>query len=160
MTTLYFDSNRPGGLGPFTTDGANNGNDIYAAFLLFDDTFLWPHLVRSLSSEFADRHPTIRSDGLEVFFHSDRPGGQGLMDLWVSRRAKTWHEWGEPVNVSSLNTVVNDAGPALSFDGRTLYFQSAVPEANFDLFAATREFRECRPPCVCDHCDVHEACRK
>ena len=33
LVTLYFDSNRAGGPGPFTDDGAHNGNDLYAATL-------------------------------------------------------------------------------------------------------------------------------
>jgi hypothetical protein len=39
-----------------------------------------------------------------------------------------------------VNSTVNDAGPELSFDGRTLYFQSLRPGTlgAFDLYITTR----------------------
>jgi hypothetical protein len=65
----------------------------------------------------------------------------GLLDLWVSTRATTWDPWGTPVNLGSVvNSANNDAGPALSFDGRALYFNSARPGGSgaFDLFVTVR----------------------
>jgi len=142
VRTLYFDSNRPGGVGPFTNDAAHNGNDIYASILLADDTFAPAQLVTELSSTAADRQPTIRRDGLELFFTSDREGTLGLLDVWVSTRVTPWEPWGTPVNVLSINSSgSNDAGPALSFDGTTLYFHSigiVGGSPGFDLYVTTR----------------------
>jgi hypothetical protein len=142
VTTLYFDSNRPGGSGPFTDDPpARNGNDIYLSVLLPDDTFAPAELVAELSTDSVDRQPAIRRDGLEVYFTSNRPrsdGVVGFLDLWVSTRATPWDPWGDPVNVQSLNTGANEAGPALSFDGLTLYFQSLGSVGAFDVFVTTR----------------------
>jgi WD40-like Beta Propeller Repeat len=91
---------------------------------------------------FLDRQPVIRRDGLEVFFASNRsPGGYGGLDLWVSTRPTTSDPWLTPVNVGSMvNTIANEAGSALSFDGTTLYFQSVRPIAPvpFDLIVTTR----------------------
>jgi WD40-like Beta Propeller Repeat len=140
---LYFDSNRPGGLGPFGEDGANNGNDIYSSMLLSDETFAPPQLVAELSTVFLDRQPTIRRDGLEIFFASNRPVDGSALDLWMSTRATPWDPWGTPVklppHINRAGAV--DAGPALSFDGTTLYFHSAGSvggSSAFDLFAVTR----------------------
>jgi hypothetical protein len=45
---------------------------------------------------------------------------------------------GTPVSVASVNSARNDAGPELSFDGETLYFNSTLPgETAFVLFVAT-----------------------
>ena len=138
---LYFDSNRLGGFGPFTDDAAHNGNDLYSSVVLGDDSFAPAQLVAELSSVFFDRQPAIRRDGLEMFFASNRPvdGADRLLDVWVSTRATPWDPWGIPVNLQSpVNTAANDAGPAISFDGKTLYFHSVGSVGAFDLFVTTR----------------------
>jgi Tol biopolymer transport system component len=138
VITLYFDSNQPGGPGPFTDDPAHNGNDIYASILEPDDTFGPAVLVTELSTPSSDRQPVIRRDGLELFFASDRSGG---FDLWVSTRATTWDPWLTPVNLGSpVDSTGNDTGPALSFDATSLYFQSNRPGGfgAFDLYVTTR----------------------
>lgn len=140
MTTLYFDSNRPGGFGPFSFDGAGNGNDIYASMLQQDGTFGPAGLVAELSTEFFDRQPTISRDGRELYFSSDRPGGSGALDLWVSTRETPWDSWSPPVVLPPpINSTTNDAGPELSFEGRALYFQLTPPgSGSFDLHITTR----------------------
>ena len=40
-----------------------------------------------LSRPMTENRPTIRQDGLEIFFYSDRTGGQGSSDLWTSTRS-------------------------------------------------------------------------
>ncbi len=143
--TLYFDSNRLGGPGPFTDDapgsgGIHNGNDIYASVLMPDGTFGAPALVPNVNTTFNDRRPAIRRDGLEMIFSSNRPGGIGASDLWVSTRASTSMPWSVPMLVPGVNSAVNDAGPAFSFDGTTLFFHSnrSPGFGQFDLWMASR----------------------
>jgi WD40-like Beta Propeller Repeat len=88
-------------------------------------------MVAEVSTVFIDRQPTISRNGLEMFFASNRPGsitapnGQRTLDVWVATRATTKDAWSAPLNVGPpVNSSANEAGPALSFDGRTLYFQS------------------------------------
>jgi hypothetical protein len=143
VITLYFESNRVDGPGPYTNDPSSNGNDIYASLLQPDDMFGVATLVAELSTPYADRQPTVRRDGLEIVFASNRPGPDavGGLDLWVSTRAATSDPWPPPVDLGPLvNYAGNDAGPAFSFDGRTLYFQSDRPGGygQYDLHAITR----------------------
>jgi len=143
VITLYFESNRLDGPGPFTNDPSSNGNDIYAAILQPDDTFGAPALVAELSTPFAERQPTVRRDGLEMYFASNRPhaGAVGGLDIWVSTRARTSDPWSAPVNVGALvNYAGNDAGPALSFDGTALYVQSDRPggSGQYDIYVIAR----------------------
>jgi Tol biopolymer transport system component len=114
--TLFFSSNRPGGMG---------ATDIYASTLQPDETFGIPVPVTELNSPFADIAPNIRRDGLELFLCSNRPGSLGDDDLWVSTRPSTSDPWSTPVNLGPLvNSVLTDNAPALSFKGTELYFTS------------------------------------
>ena len=67
-------------------------------------------------------HPSISVDGDKMFFASDRPGGFGGMDIYVSH--KQGDSWGDPVNLGpEINTEVEDIFPYIHADG-TLYFAS------------------------------------
>jgi len=142
VITLYFSSNRPGGLG---------GNDIYASTLNEDGedgTFGPAGLVAELSSTFDDQGPAIRRDGREIYLTSNRPGtfgaGGQAIDLWVATRTSTSDPWATPVNVGPVvNSEFIDAGPALSRDGTQLYFHSPFRSGNvggpmFDIWVSTR----------------------
>jgi Tol biopolymer transport system component len=127
--TLYFHSNRPGGIG---------ADDIYASTLNLDESFGPAIVVEELSSPFLDRLPGIRRDGLEAFITSNRPGGFGLLDVWVSTRASTSNPWSIPVNLGpAINSAAADGRAVLTFDGTYLYFHSQR-FGTFDLFVATR----------------------
>jgi len=140
-TILYFNSDRPGGLG---------GQDIYASTLQPDGNFGAAVLVDELSSASNDTFPDVSRDGLTMFFVSDRPGsipdldtGNPSEDLWVSTRASTLDHWSEPVNLGpAVNSPFVDSSPSLSFDGTTLYFFSAYREGNqsdfFDIWMTKR----------------------
>jgi len=131
VITLYFTSDRPGGVGLL---------DIYASMLQSDETFGSAALVLELSSPSNDRGPTIRRDGLEIVFPSNRPGGLGFDDLWASTRPSTSDPWSVPVNLGpAVNSASSDAQPEFSFDGTDLYFNSGRPGFGlFDLWVTTR----------------------
>src|SRR5262249_18572766 len=64
-------------------------------------------------------------DGLTLYFYSNRPGGQGSNDIWVSQRASTDDAWGTPVNLgATVNTGAMEFVPALSRDEHWLFFAS------------------------------------
>jgi len=133
VTTLYFTSlNRPGNVGDW---------DIYASTLQADGTFGPGELVPELCSIGRDTRTSISRNGLEIFITSNRPGGLGGLDVWVSTRGSTSESWSAPVNVGApVNSTDNDGAPALSFDGTALYFYSLRPGGygGNDLYIATR----------------------
>ena len=93
-----------------------------------------------VNSPFYDGEPFISSDGLSLYFTSNRPGGFGGADMYVATRATKEDEWGAPVN---LGPIVNSAGsegsPCISTDGRVLFLARAlVGGNNFDLWMTTR----------------------
>ena len=56
---------------------------------------------------YKDAMPSISSDGLMLFFNSNRPGGFGSFDLFVSTRASLSDPWGNAVNLGSqVNTLL------------------------------------------------------
>src|SRR5207247_8549492 len=72
--------------------------------------------------------PAPSKDGLSLYFNSNRPGGFGGHDIWVSQRASREDAWGEPVNLGpTINTASNEDVPSFSRDGHTMYFNSDRP---------------------------------
>ena len=83
------------------------------------------NLGPTVNSKADELYPRISADGRMLFFASQRPGGQGNTDLWLTRRATLDDDWGTPVNLGPrVNTSSEDSGPSISTDGRTLYFWS------------------------------------
>lgn len=123
----------------FSSTRAGNGN-IYLS--TFDgETFTAPALVPGVNSAQNDLRPNLRRDGLELFFDSNRPGGIGGLDLWVTTRASTSHAWSAPQNLgANANSAANELRATLSWDGTTLYFGStrAGGEGSQDIYVTTR----------------------
>jgi hypothetical protein len=81
-----------------------------------------------------DSAPEISPDGLSLLFTSERAGGLGDRDLWMSTRSDVAGTWDTIVNLAGLNSALSDDEPELRFDGKELLFQR-----NFsDVFVATR----------------------
>ncbi len=80
----------------------------------------------------------LSADGLTLIWHSNRPGNQGNMDLWMSTRSTTSGTWGMATNLgATINSAFDDRAPTLSSDGLTLIFNSNR-NGNSDLFMSTR----------------------
>ncbi len=77
-----------------------------------------------VNSSFEEGEPSISSDGLELFFHSTRPGGEGSFSIWHSTRATVNDPFGPPTNIAGTNSSASDFSPGVSADGLTLYFIS------------------------------------
>ncbi|MBE7501153.1 MAG: PD40 domain-containing protein [Verrucomicrobiales bacterium] len=85
--------------------------------------------------------PCITPDGLTLYFASDRPGGVGQRDIWVTTRPTLSARWGTPINLgAAVNTTAIEDDPFLSADGLSLYFDSTRPGSlgSRDLWVATR----------------------
>lgn len=84
-----------------------------------------PALLMGINSTYDELGPEISADGSALYFYSDRKGGLGGYDLWVTHRNPDSNGWGDAENLGEkLNSDFNDYGPALSPDGQTLYFSS------------------------------------
>jgi Tol biopolymer transport system component len=132
--TLYFASERPGGLG--------EGDLWVTKRPSISGPFGPPQpLGSTVNSASYDACPGISPDGLSLFFCSRRSGGFGDFDLWVSRRATTADSFGPPQNLGpTVNTAAWEGLPDVSADGLTLFFDSnrAGGLGSFDIWMTTR----------------------
>ncbi len=95
-----------------------------------------PEAIAAINSDADELGPEISSDGESLYFYSDRAGGRGGYDLWVSHWSGD--TWATPQNLGEgVNTEFNEYGPAISPDRRTLYFSSNRPRAGEEVPAAS-----------------------
>lgn len=72
-----------------------------------------------------DSQPSLSADGNSLYFVSDRPGGYGGIDLYVSRKDSKTGVWGVPQNLGpKINTRGDEKTPFIHSDSETLYFSS------------------------------------
>jgi hypothetical protein len=96
----------------------------------------------TINSSSYDGAANLSSDGLALFFASNRPGGFGSDDIWMAVRKTVNDPWEPPVNLGALiNTNVDDTAPEISADGRMLYFDSPRSGGlgSYDLWQAPIE---------------------
>ena len=109
---------RPGGLG---------GPDIWVSFWNEENgSWIEPqNLGAPVNSPHHDYKANLSANGRELYFSSDRPGGDGAADIWVARRPTVNDPWGEPTNLGAVvNGGRDDENPAISPDGKMLVFGS------------------------------------
>jgi hypothetical protein len=126
--SLYFGSAGHGGFG---------GLDIFVVRRATHEAPWGPpqNLGSNVNTSFNDQAPSLSVDGHRLYFQSDRPGGFGGSDLYVSRRynQRTDVAWQHAENLGALvNSSSNDAASAAPFEDEgtgetTLYFTSDRP---------------------------------
>ncbi len=78
----------------------------------------------NINTKFWESHATISHDNKRLYFTSNRNGGLGGLDIYVSLRENNG-DWGIPYNLGTvINTPYNEETPFLSDDDKTLYFSS------------------------------------
>ncbi|HMQ05270.1 MAG TPA: hypothetical protein PKD26_15230 [Pyrinomonadaceae bacterium] len=86
-----------------------------------------PGTSTEFNTQFSDGCPYQSPDGLSFYMASNRPGGLGGQDIWISRRAHVGDHWGPPENAGApVNSAFNDFCPT-PLDNATLYFVSDRP---------------------------------
>ena len=110
----------------FAEEG-RSGPQLTNLYYTISNTGKWsaPIPVIEINTDFHERTPSISQDGRFLFFSSDRPGGFGKDDIWVSEYDFAAKRWGKPRNLgSTINTPASEVTPAIHSDSITLYFSS------------------------------------
>ena len=97
-------------------------------------------------SGYNSNQPFVTDDGKYLLFASDRPDGLGKYDIWAS--AIDTAGFGEPFNLSSINTKDDDKAPFYHTNSKTLVFSTngRIGMGGFDLYSATGELTSLSTP--------------
>lgn len=86
-----------------------------------------------------ESQPSLSPNGDRLYFASNREGGLGGIDIYVSQRQSDG-SWGDPQNLGApVNTEGNEKSPFIHSDSRTLYFAAQgehLGMGGYDLFYA------------------------
>ena len=100
------------------------GFDIYKSVYTPTGWSIEENLGDSINTDFWESSPAISPDKRVLYFSSNRPGGYGGADLYVSY-LKPNGRWTEAANMGpSINTAGDELAPFIHADNQTLYFTS------------------------------------
>jgi outer membrane protein OmpA-like peptidoglycan-associated protein len=119
------------------------GGSIYISKKNGDNWDLPVRMNSNINSNSWEPSISISPNEEFLFFTSDRPGGFGGSDIYVSK--KVGKEWGKAKNLGSLiNTAYDEDAPFIHPDGKTLYFSSKGHPSigGFDIYTATYDFEK------------------
>src|SRR5438552_3250346 len=107
----------------------------------FTDWSTPTNLGPAVNSSFGEAGAAISKNGLSLYLNSNRPGGLGETDIYVSQRSSVEEPWGPPVNVLVLNSAGVEQAPALSRDSHYLFFSTDRPGGmgGLDIWVSRRE---------------------
>lgn len=127
---IWLVSDRPGGAGSY---------DLYVAPLIGRTEFGAPAAITELSSPSVEFFPTPSTDGLTLYFASNRTdlGGAGDLDIYVATRAAIGVPFSPPERITELVTATDEHPTWISPDGCRLYVSSSIT-GNYDLYVARR----------------------
>lgn len=114
--------------------------DIYVSY---KNGERWTRMVRlndQINTDYYETHAFITNNGKSLYFTSDRPGGQGAMDIWVSETT-TQGDWGPARNLGpKINSHYNEETPFLTENSEKLYFSSQghATMGGYDIFVAEK----------------------
>jgi len=89
-----------------------------------------------INTKHRETHASLSYDGTTLFFTSDRPGGYGGLDIYITKKMPDG-TWGDAVNLGpGINTDKDEEAPYILPDGKTLYFSSKGHGGigGFDIF--------------------------
>ncbi len=115
--------------------------NIYVSHLENDQWSKIEKLNKNINTKFYESHASISRDGKTLYFTSNRDGGHGKLDIYVSHREKDG-EWGAATNLGPiLNTRYNENTPFITMNDSLLYFSSEghYNMGGYDIFVSRRK---------------------
>jgi hypothetical protein len=118
----------------------NYDGNIYTSEFLNGDWTPIKKLNRNINTKFYESHASVSADGKKLYFTSNRDGGQGGLDIYVSEKDASG-DWGTAANLGpTINTIYNEDTPFISINDSMLYFSSEghTSMGGFDNFRSQR----------------------
>lgn len=120
--------------------GYNNG-DLYEAQLNGTVWSIPVPMNKNINTMYHESSASYSPDGKSVYFVSDKPGGVGAGDIYISTKDDKG-EWGPAVNMGNvINTPYGEESVFMHPDGKTLYFSSQGhgTMGGYDIFKSSFE---------------------
>lgn len=113
----------PDGQTLFTFASNNDLGDLYISTLNGENWSRPERLNKNINTEAWEGSCSMSADGRYLYFASERKGGLGGRDIYVSEKVNG--DWGPAVNMGSkINTSYDEDAPFIHPDGITLFFSS------------------------------------
>lgn len=113
--TLYFFSNRKGGIGE---------GDIYKSGKIGTEYQEIENLGSPINTKYHEVDPFIAPDESYIIFCSEKPSGFGGADIYISFREKD-HSWTQPINIGDkINSSSDEYIPYVTPDSKYFFFTS------------------------------------
>lgn len=128
----------------FTACNRNDGIgrcDLYYSVRQGEKWSLPVNLGKPVNTSYRETQPSITPDGRTLYFSSDRPGGKGQHDIWVTHLDENG-QWKAPENLGGIiNTKGIEMSPFIHPDNQSLYFSSDghIGLGGYDLFVSRRD---------------------
>ncbi len=97
-------------------------------------------LSDNINSKYHESSASLSPDRRKIYFVSDRPGGYGGRDIYLSQWDERKGEFSPAINIgSTINTEYDEEGVFIHPDGKTLYFSSQGHNTmgDYDIFKST-----------------------
>ncbi len=111
----------------FAGDFGRHGFGNFDLYMSYNTPKGWSepfNLGSNINTEYWESSPGISPDKNALYFSSNRPGGYGGKDLYVSYRQKNG-KWGPAQNMGAgINTGGDELAPFIHADNQTLYYTS------------------------------------
>jgi len=114
--------------------------DLFISYKTGDEWTMPVNLGRAINSRSWESQPSLSADGRELYFISNRAGGVGKRDIWISNLG-TDGKWSPAQNLGSeINTPDDEVSPFIHVDGQTLFFASrGYPGmGGFDIYKSVK----------------------
>jgi outer membrane protein OmpA-like peptidoglycan-associated protein len=133
----------------FSEKKNSENDDLYVSFLEEGEWSKPENLGKKINTDYSETTPFLAADGKTLYYSSDRPGGKGSHDIYMSRRIDdNWLNWRAALHLEEpFNTEDYDAYYSLSAKGDYAYFLSGKNSlGKKDIFRfKTEEFTQESP---------------
>lgn len=119
----------------------NHDGNIYVTRFVNGKWMPMKLLNENINTKYYETHACINKEGDKLFFTSNRKGGYGDLDIYVSER-DSGDNWGVAKNLgANVNTSMNENTPFVTSEGNILYFSSEAHNnmGGYDIFFSQKK---------------------